>query len=79
MTDLRTQGQESTKDFFQHRGKPKSKVILANEMDNGLERKGLGDHVFYGHLRSRESKDANLGMGKKNEGTEWQVSPWNSI
>ena len=37
-------------------------------MDNGLERKGLGDHVFYGHLRSRESKDANLGVGKKNEG-----------
>lgn len=62
------------KGFFQHRAKPKSKVVLANEMDNGLERKGLGDHVFYGRLRSSESKDVSLAVRKKNEGTEWHIS-----
>ena len=39
------------------------------------ERKGLGNHVFYGCLRSRKSREPRLDVGKKNEGIECQVPP----
>lgn len=36
------------------------------------ERKGHGNHVFYGCMRSRKSREPRLDVGK-NEGIEWQV------